>query len=80
MKDFKIKLGENGRIVIPIYYRKQLQLETGDELIIHLKNKELHLVSLKQAIKKVQNLVKKYTKDKSLVDELKSLRSELITD
>lgn len=76
MNEFRAKLGENGRIVIPAFCRKQLQFEAGEELIFHIKNNELHILSLKQSLKKAQALVQRHAKNQSLVEKLILLRRE----
>lgn len=76
MSEFRTCMGEDGRVVIPAAYRKQLHLTPGEELIIRLDNNELHLISLKHSIKKAQKLVQKYTKNKSLQKLLKEMRTK----
>ena len=66
-----IKMGSNGRLVIPAHYRKALEIEEGDKLIITLVNKELHISRIDEAIRSAQALVEKYIPDnRSLADEL----------
>lgn len=76
MIEYKARLGENGRIVIPAACRNALDLEPGDELLIRIENNELHLLSLKQSVKKAQAMAKQYTKGRSLVADLKKMRNE----
>jgi AbrB family looped-hinge helix DNA binding protein len=76
MNEYRAKLGENGRIIIPAQCRKQLQLEQGEELILRVENAELHIFSLKHSLKKAQALVKRHAKNKSLVEKLRRLRLE----
>lgn len=76
MLEFRTKLTEGGRVVIPALYRKQLQLEPGEELIIRLEDDELHLMSLKHSLKKAQALVQGYAKNTSLVTLLKEMRKK----
>ncbi|WP_407886615.1 AbrB/MazE/SpoVT family DNA-binding domain-containing protein [Scytonema sp. NUACC26] len=67
-------MSEGGRIVIPSEYRKQLELEVGDEVMIGLMNGEVRICTLKQAIKRAQEIVRRY------VPEGRSLSDELITE
>lgn len=76
MLEFRTKMGEDGRIVIPAAYRKQLDLKPGEELIMRLEHDELHLTSFKRSLKKAQQLVQKYAKNKSLQKILKEMRKE----
>lgn len=58
LQDTKTRLGENGRLVIPAPYRKALGLQTGDEVVLRLVDGELHVISRRVAIKRVQDLVR----------------------
>ena len=80
MLEFRTRLGEDGRIVIPAICRKELELKSGEELIVRLEDDELHLISLKHSLKKAQALTRKYAKNKSLVNILKKMRAEDTSD
>ena len=72
-----VKLGANGRLVIPAKYRKALGLEEGDELIVRLDEGELHLSTRKLAFRRAQELVRRYVPEGiSLSDELIANRRE----
>jgi AbrB family looped-hinge helix DNA binding protein len=71
MTAFKTKLAEGGRIVIPAEYRQALGLHVGDELILRLEDGEVRIFSSRQAIKRAQELVRRYIpQNRSLADEL----------
>ncbi len=76
MNEFRAKMAENGRIIIPAAIRHELGLLPGEELIIRLANDELHIFSLKHSLKKAQTTVQKYAKKQSLVHKLKMMRRE----
>jgi AbrB family looped-hinge helix DNA binding protein len=76
MNEFRIKLGNDGRILIPAFCRHQLQLQPGEELIIRVEDRELHLTSLKDSLNKAQRLVKQLAKGQSLVDKLIKMRHD----
>lgn len=76
MQEYRTKMGEDGRIVIPADCRRLLHLHPGEELIIHIEKEELHLYSLKHSLKKAQEAVQKYTKGRSLVTKLKEMRNK----
>lgn len=80
MSEFRTRIGEDGRVVIPAAYRKELHLEPGEELIIRLDDDELRLISLRHSLKKAQKLVQKYAKNKSLQKLLKDMRAKDFTD
>jgi AbrB family looped-hinge helix DNA binding protein len=76
MNEFRVKLGGSGRVTIPISFRKLLHLEAGEELIIRVKEGELHLIGLRESLKKAQALVQKHARKRSLVKNLRKLRQE----
>jgi AbrB family looped-hinge helix DNA binding protein len=76
MKEFRTKINENGRISIPISCRKILNLRAGDELILHVENDELHIMTVKRALQKAQLIVQRHAQKRSLVGELRDLREE----
>ena len=71
MMEFKTKLTEGGRIVIPAEYRQALGLRVGDELILRLEDGEVRIFTARQAIRRAQELVRRYIpQSRSLADEL----------
>ena len=65
------KVDSNGRVALPAEYRRQLGLEAGDRVVVELDDCELRIVSQREAIRRVQELVAQYVSpDRSLVDEL----------
>ncbi len=77
MKRVPVKIGEGGRIVIPVEFRKALGIDVGDELILHLENRRLVLFTRQHAIEYVQEQMGKYeTGKRVLSEELISERRE----
>jgi AbrB family looped-hinge helix DNA binding protein len=77
MEQMRVRMNENGRIVIPSQVRKALGIQPGDEVILELDDHEVHLTTLRQRIAKAQEMVRKYVKPGvSLVDELIAERRE----
>lgn len=75
MRQFNITIGENGRMIIPVFFRKQLNIKTGDEVVVSLSdNNDIIVHSPKQSLKKLQQAFKK-TKG-SFVDDLFEMRKE----
>jgi AbrB family looped-hinge helix DNA binding protein len=73
----KTIVGEGGRIVIPSSYRKAMGIKPGDEVILVLEENEIRLLSLRKAITRVQESVRKYIPENvRLVDELIKERRE----
>ncbi len=70
MQDFKTRLGKGGRIVIPTEYRRELGVEPGDEIILHLDEEGLRLYTPAQAVARAQSLVRCYVpEERSLLEE-----------
>lgn len=77
MHQIPVKLGEGGRVVIPADVRKTLGMEVGDELVLHLEDGKLILMTRKQAIYFVQEQMSKYdigerVLSEELIEERKS--------
>lgn len=71
MNQIKTRLGEGGRIVIPVEYRQALGLQVGDEVIVRMEDGEIRIFTLRQALKRAQEIVRRYIPEgRSLVDEL----------
>jgi AbrB family looped-hinge helix DNA binding protein len=70
----RVKVNENGRIVIPAEFRKELGIEAGDQLVLEVKNRELRLMTLRERISQAQALVSRY------IPAGRSLSKELIAE
>ena len=67
----KVRLGPDGRVVIPAGFREALGLSEGDTLIASLVDGELHLLTIEAAVRKAQAIVRQFVPEGvSLVDEL----------
>jgi antitoxin PrlF len=70
------KIISGGRIQVPAEIRKQLGLADGDPIVIEVKDNELRVRSQREAIRRVQELLKPYwPKDGEML-----LSDELIAD
>ena len=73
----RLKINENGRVVIPAAFREALGIRAGDELVLRLEEDELRITTMKQRLERARKLVRKYVKPgRSLVDELIAERRE----
>jgi AbrB family looped-hinge helix DNA binding protein len=73
----RMRVNENGRVVIPASYRKALGIKIGDEVLLRLENDELRISTIKSRVERAQRLVRKHVKPgKSLADELIKERRE----
>ena len=75
--ELRTHLGKNGRIVIPAPARRALGIEPGDELILLVEDGEIRLRTAKEAARKAQDLVRRYSRPgESLADSLVAERRE----
>jgi AbrB family looped-hinge helix DNA binding protein len=73
----RMRVNENGRVVIPASFRERLGIRVGDEVVLWIQDDELRITTLKHNIERAQRLVRKHVKPStSLVDELIAERSE----
>jgi AbrB family looped-hinge helix DNA binding protein len=73
----RMRVNENGRVVIPASFRERLGIRVGDEVVLRIQDDELRITTLKHTIERAQRLVRKHVKaGTSLVDELIAERSE----
>lgn len=67
----KLKLGPDGRVVIPAAFREALGLSEGDTLIASIDDGELNLLTRRAAVRRAQAIVRQFVPEGvSLVDEL----------
>ena len=73
----RIRVSENGRVVIPASFRKALGIEVGDEVVLELKHDELRIMTQQQRIQRARERARKYLpKGVSLSKELLAERRE----
>lgn len=76
-EETRMRVNENGRVVIPASFRKRLGIHVGDEVVLRVEDDELRITTLKRRIERAQRLVRKHVKSGvSLVDELIADRRE----
>jgi len=69
--ELRIRMSENGRVVIPAAIRKALGIKAGDELMLHLDEDGMKLTTTRLRVARARRIVRKYVKaGVSLVDEL----------
>lgn len=71
-----IKVGLQGRVVIPASLRKELEIRAGDELVAHLEEGRVVLEKRENIRKRVRKRFAEVPKYTSLADELISERRE----
>ena len=77
MEPARIRVNENGRVVIPAAFRKALGIKPGDELTLRIEDDELRIATMRGRIKRAQRWIRRYVKPGvSLVDKLIAERRE----
>jgi len=67
----RMRVNENGRVVIPASYRKALGINVGDEVVLRIEDDELRIMSLKRRLEQAQRRIRRYIKPgRSLAEEL----------
>lgn len=76
-KDVHVRIGENGRIVIPVKMRRILGVETGDEVILQPEENTVRITTRRQRIEEARRQIRRYIKPgTNAVDELIAERRE----
>lgn len=70
----RTRIGAGGRIVIPREIRAALDVREGDDLLLEVDSQGLHVRSVRQAVRRAQDVVAKYVKPG------RSLSAELIAE
>lgn len=77
----RMRVNENGRVVIPAAFRKRLGIGVGDEVELRVEDDELRISTLQHNISRAQRLIRKHIKaGVSLVDELIAERRRAARD
>lgn len=73
----RLRVADNGRIVIPAEFRKALGIEIGDEVVLRVQDNELRISTQQARIQRAQQRARLRLKPgTSLVNELLSERRE----
>jgi AbrB family looped-hinge helix DNA binding protein len=73
----RMRVGQNGRMVIPAAFRKAMGIEVGDEILLRMEDDELRITTQQRRIRQAQRRAQRYLKPgASLVEELLSERRE----
>jgi len=68
---YKAKIGDEGRVLLPLDWRKAVHATSGDELVMRVCDDGLHISTVQQAIARFQKLVAQHVPpDVDLVEEL----------
>jgi AbrB family looped-hinge helix DNA binding protein len=69
MRDVYVRLGKNGRIVIPAAFRRRLGLKPGDPLILRLDEDGVMIESRRAAVRAAQRMIRERVPKGELLTE-----------
>ena len=70
-QEMRMRINENGRVVIPASFRKALGIRSGDEVLLRMEDDELRITTLKNRVARAQKRIGRYLiKGGRLSDEL----------
>jgi len=73
----RLRVADNGRIVIPAEFRKALGIEIGDEVVLRVQDNELRISTQQARIQRAQRRARQHLKPgTSLVNEFLAERHE----
>jgi len=76
-RETRMRVNQNGRIVIPAAFRKAIGIEVGDEVVLSVQDDELRITTQQRRIQRAQQRARTYLKPgTSLVEELLAERRE----
>ena len=76
-KESYVRIDENGRVVIPASFRRDLGIKAGDTVVLRNENDELRITTLQKPLAKAQQWMRKHVAPgRSLADELIAERRE----
>ncbi len=77
MAHVRLRVNENGRVVLPAAFRRALNIRPGDQVLARLEDDEVKITTLKHRIERAQRHVRQFVKPgRSLADELIAERRE----
>lgn len=76
-EEARVRVSQNGRVVIPASFRKALGISVGDEVLLRIRDDELRITTQQRRIQRAQRRARRYVRaDTSLVGELLAERRE----
>ena len=77
MAHVRLRVNENGRVVLPAAFRKALNIRPGDQVLARLEDDEVRITTLKHRIERAQRHVRQFVKPgRSLAGEVIAERRE----
>lgn len=72
MQEVKVTIDEDGNVSIPIEFRQELGIQSGDEVVLQLESDVIRITTTRnKAVRQVQTLIRQYVPvDRQLSEEL----------
>ncbi len=74
--DFRIRLGDRGRLVLPAELRRAMGIEPGDEVVARFDGEAVHLISRRQLARNARGTMARLAPGRDLVSELLAERRD----
>ena len=68
-QEIRIRINENGRVVIPAVFRKVLGINCGDEIVLRVEDDELRITTLKKRVARAQEHIGRYLRKGARLSE-----------
>ena len=68
-QETRIRINENGRVVIPASFRKALGINRGDEVVLRMEEDELRITTLKNRVARAQDRIGRYLRKGTRLSE-----------
>lgn len=68
-QETRVRINQNGRVVIPAPFRKALGIRVGDEIVLRVEENELRITTLKNRLARAQNRIGGYLKKGTRLSE-----------
>jgi len=76
-EETRVRVSQNGRLVIPASFRRALGINAGDEVLLRIRDDELRITTQQRRVQRAQHRARRYLKaGTSLVNELLTERRE----
>ena len=79
-REFQIRLGDRGRLVLPAELRRAMGIEPGDEMVARFDGEAVRLVSRRQFARNARGSMARLAPGRDLVEELLRERREEATN
>ena len=80
-EEARVRVTQNGRVVIPASFRRALGINVGDEVLLRIRDDELRITTQQRRIQRAQCRARHYVKPGiSLAEELLAERREAAKD